>query len=314
MKKLLFNKLRTSALALLLIFSITFVPFPSNFDTNSTHTENITFSIHAATKNQKDCFSLKDVPKYNGKASVKINGNKPYFTEKEKTNLNTFESYHKLDKLGRCGVAYANVSKDTMPTEERGNIGNIKPSGWHTVKYKGVVDGNYLYNRCHLIAFCLTGENANKKNLITGTRYLNVEGMLPYEEKTAEYIEKTGNHVLYRVTPIFEGNNLLASGVLMEGYSVENQGKGISFCVYCYNIQPGIIIDYATGDSHLSDKSDNIKKNNIKTYILNSNTKKFHKPTCKSVKQMSAKNKKQCKCTRDELIKKGYSPCKNCNP
>ena len=159
-----------------------------------------------------------------------------------------------------------------------------------------------------------TGENANKKNLITGTRYLNVEGMLPYEEKTAEYIEKTGNHMLYRVTPIFEGNNLLASGVLMEGYSVEDQGKGISFCVYCYNVQPGVTIDYATGDSHISDKSDNSKKNNIKTYILNTNTKKFHKPTCKSVKQMSAKNKKQCKCTRDELIKKGYSPCKNCNP
>lgn len=244
----------------------------------------------------------------------------PYFTSREKQNTNTFESYHKLDKLGRCGVAYANVSKDTMPTEARGEIGQIRPSGWHTVKYTGVVDGNYLYNRCHLIAYCLTAENANKKNLITGTRYMNNEGMLPYEEKTARYIDKTNNHVLYRVTPVFEGSNLVASGVLMEAYSVEDQGKGICFCTYCYNVQPGVAIDYATGDSHLNGKNDqnshnsSAKEHASAVYILNTNTKKFHKPDCYSVKQMSSKNRKKYKGLRKKLIKDGYSPCKNCNP
>ena len=217
-------------------------------------------------------------------------------------------------------MAYANVSKDTMPTEARGEIGQIRPSGWHTVKYTGVVDGNYLYNRCHLIAYCLTAENANKKNLITGTRYMNNEGMLPFEEKTARYIDKTNNHVLYRVTPVFEGSNLVASGVLMEAYSVEDQGKGICFCTYCYNVQPGVAIDYATGDSHLSGKNNqtshksSAKEHASAVYILNTNTKKFHKPDCHSVKQMSSKNRKKYKGLRKKLIKDGYSPCKNCNP
>lgn len=217
-------------------------------------------------------------------------------------------------------MAYANVSKNTMPTEARGEIGQIRPSGWHTVKYAGVVDGNYLYNRCHLIAYCLTAENANKKNLITGTRYMNNEGMLPYEEKTARYIDKTNNHVLYRVTPVFEGSNLVASGVLMEAYSVEDQGKGICFCTYCYNVQPGVAIDYATGDSHLNGKNNqnshnsSAKEHASAVYILNTNTKKFHKPDCYSVKQMSSKNRKKYKGLRKKLIKDGYSPCKNCNP
>ena len=226
MKRLHFTKCRTSLLAVLLAFSVAFVPVPPISDTSSDSAALIT-TAQAAQKNTKDRFSIKEVPKYNGKSSVAVHGNKPYFTSREKKNTNTFESYHKLDKLGRCGVAYANVSKDTMPTEARGEIGQIRPSGWHTVKYTGVVDGNYLYNRCHLIAYCLTAENANKKNLITGTRYMNNEGMLPYEEKTARYIDKTNNHVLYRVTPVFEGSNLVASGVLMEAYSVEDQGKGI---------------------------------------------------------------------------------------
>ena len=226
MKRLHFTKCRTSLLAVLLAFSVAFVPVPFISDTSSDSAALIT-TAQAAQKNTKDRFSIKEVPKYNGKSSVAVHGNKPYFTSREKQNTNTFESYHKLDKLGRCGVAYANVSKDTMPTEARGEIGQIRPSGWHTVKYAGVVDGNYLYNRCHLIAYCLTAENANKKNLITGTRYMNNEGMLPYEEKTARYIDKTNNHVLYRVTPVFEGSNLVASGVLMEAYSVEDQGKGI---------------------------------------------------------------------------------------
>ena len=324
-----FSKLRILALTVLVTISATFLQLPTQIDSSLVSSSNVE-AVQAATKKQ-DGFSIKQVPRYKGKASVKVNGNKPYFTKKEKENTKTFESYHKLDKLGRCGVCYANVSKATMPTEERGNIGMVKPSGWHTVKYNGVVEGNYLYNRCHLIAYCLTAENANKKNLITGTRYINIEGMLPYEEKTARYVDDTGNHVLYRVTPIFEGNNLVASGVLMEAYSVEDKGKGLSFCVYCYNVQPGVTINYATGDSHLSGKTDkNQNKDSSgnkndgskqetaesgqQTYILNTNTKKFHKPDCYSVKQMSEKNKKKYKGSRKSLINEGYSPCKNCNP
>lgn len=283
-------------------------------------------TIQGATK-----FSIKTVPKYKGNPSVQINNNKPYFTAKEKKNTKAFESYHKLDKLGRCGVAYANICHEIMPTEERGAIGQVKPTGWHTVKYNGVVDGNYLYNRCHLIAYCLAAENANKKNLITGTRYMNTEGMLPYEIKVAQYVEETGNHVLYRVTPIFKGENLLASGVLMEAYSVEDEGKGISFCVYAYNVQPGISINYKNGDSKLAEKENTNntstnKKNNQstnkdtdktsakKTYIINTNTKKFHNPDCSSVKKMSVKNKKSVKDTRKNVISEGYDPCKICNP
>lgn len=200
MNKKLFLKIRTAALTALLAFSITYVPVPVLNDGAAVVT-----TAEAKTKK----FSLSQVPKYNGEASIEVNGNKPYFTAKEKKNTKSFESYHKLDKLGRCGVAYANVCKDTMPTEERGAIGSVKPTGWHTVKYNGIVDGNYLYNRCHLIAYCLTAENANKKNLITGTRYLNIEGMLPYETMVANYVDRTGNHVLYRVTPVFKGDNLL---------------------------------------------------------------------------------------------------------
>lgn len=192
------------------------------------------------------------LPAYTGSSYVEINNNKPYFTTEE-INTNTFEIYSELDSLGRCGVAFANVSKELMPTEERGKIGNIKPTGWMQAKYEGYVDSKppYLYNRCHLIAYCLTAENANEKNLITGTRYMNVEGMLPFEEKVARYLDYNDNHVLYRVTPVFEGNNLLASGVIMEAYSVEDNGKGICFCVYVYNVQPGINIDYRTGKSEV---------------------------------------------------------------
>ncbi|SEK58399.1 DNA-entry nuclease [Pseudobutyrivibrio ruminis] len=184
-----------------------------------------------------------------------VNDNVPYFSEEDLTRTDAFETYSELDSLGRCGVAYANICQELMPTEERGEIGSVKPSGWHTVNYHEYVDGNYLYNRCHLIGYQLSGENANEKNLITGTRYLNVEGMLPFENEVAEYVEETGNHVLYRVTPVFEGDNLVASGVQMEAYSVEDQGAGVMFNVYCYNVQPGITIDYATGDSELESDS-----------------------------------------------------------
>lgn len=203
---------------------------------------------------KEEVVSLSSIPEYSGSPYVEINGNEPFFSEDEYTT-SSFEYYADLDELGRCGTAYACVGTDIMPTEERGQIGKIKPSGWHTVKYD-CVDGKYLYNRCHLIGYQLTGENANEKNLITGTRYLNVEGMLPFENQVAEYIKRQksneNRHVLYRVTPIYEGENLLASGVQMEALSVEDKGDGVCFNVYVYNVQPGIKINYATGESSLA--------------------------------------------------------------
>lgn len=252
----------------------------------------------------------------------------------------SYEYYSDLDALGRCGTACASIGQDLMPTESRGSIGMVKPTGWHTVRYDDLVDGKYLYNRCHLIGFQLTGENANTKNLITGTRYLNIEGMLPFENMVADYVKENGNHVMYRVTPIFEGDNLLANGVLMEGYSVEDKGAGICYCVYAYNVQPGVEIDYATGDSRRADSSntaqtpstvepalaqepdDSASPSNPSTrndtaqadYILNANTKKFHYPTCSSVKDMKDENKQEFHGTRNEVIAIGYSPCGRCKP
>lgn len=189
------------------------------------------------------------LPEYSDSPYVIVNNNEPFFTENDMT-ADSFEYYGELDELGRCTVAYASIGKDLMPTEKRGSIGSVKPTGWHTVKYD-IVDGKYLYNRCHLIGYQLTAENANKNNLITGTRYLNVDGMLLFENMVADYIKETNNHVLYRVTPIFTGDNLLADGVLMEAESVEDNGEGISYNVFCYNVQPGVKIDYVTGDSSL---------------------------------------------------------------
>jgi len=194
--------------------------------------------------------SLSDVPAFSNSPYVVINDNNPFFTSEDMTTK-AFETYSDLDGLGRCGVAYANICPELMPTEERGSIGQVKPSGWQLAKYD-FVDGKYLYNRCHLIGYQLSGENANKQNLITGTRYLNVEGMLPFENMVADYVKETGNHVLYRVTPLFHGSNLVAGGVLMEAKSVEDNGAGVTFCVYCYNNQPGVIIDYTTGESKAS--------------------------------------------------------------
>ena len=281
-------------------------------------------------------FSLSDVPAYSGKAYTSVNGNVPYFTAAELTTT-SFETYSDLDTLGRCGVTYACIGQDLMPTKERGSIGMVKPTGWHTVRYDDLVDGKYLYNRCHLIGYQLTGENANTQNLITGTRYLNIEGMLPFENMVADYIQETNNHVLYRVTPIFEGNNLLANGVLMEGYSVEDKGAGVSYCVFAYNVQPGIEIDYATGESKLADGAQQEEQKTATVtptpspepekqepvirseasqadYILNTNTKKFHYPTCSSVNDMKEKNKQEFFGTRDETIALGYSPCGRCKP
>lgn len=203
--------------------------------------------------------SVGEIPAYSGEAAIEVNQNVPGFTEEDYTT-EAFEQYSPLDELGRCHAAYACVGEEIMPTEERGAIGMVKPSGWHTVKYD-FVDGKYLYNRCHLIAYMLSGENANTENLITGTRYLNTEGMLPYENQVADYVHNIGNHVLYRVTPLYEGDNLVASGVEIEASSVEDRGKSLSFHVYCYNVQPGITIDYATGDSALAedDQTENVR-------------------------------------------------------
>ena len=297
---------------------------------------------------------LNGIPKYTGKAYTALNNNIPEF-KKSDMKTKSYEKYGELDSLGRCTVAMANIGKDLMPTEERGAIGRVKPSGWHTVKYD-CVDGKYLYNRCHLIGFQLTGENANERNLITGTRYMNVDGMLPFEDMVADYIKETSNHVLYRVTPKYAGKNLVASGVQMEAKSVEDNGDGICFNVFVFNVQPGVTIYYSTGESKLAGEGEgtvvkptvkaysdnnsnktsknntstknNTTKNNTtnknntstnqssqktKTYILNTNTKKYHNAGCRTISRMSDKNKKTYTGTTDSLEKQGYSACKICN-
>ena len=262
--------------------------------------------------------TLQDIPAYSGTPYVVIDGNKPDFTADELTEQ-SYESYSDLDELGRCGVAESSIGRDLMPTEKRGKIGQVKPSGWQTLKFDNV-DGKYLYNRCHLIGYQLTAENANEKNLITGTRYMNVDGMLPFENLVADYIKETNNHVMYRVTPVFDGDNLVASGVLMEAESVEDNGEGVSFYVYVYNVQPGITIDYATGKAELSDADTSVSTGSTdengteKTYILNLNTKKFHTPECSGVKDINEANKETYTGTREELIQEGYSPCGRCKP
>ena len=271
--------------------------------------------------NNNSYVSLDAIPAYDGKAYVAVNNNEPFFTDSDMTTT-AFENYSDLDSLGRCGVAYANICKDIMPTEERGKIGMIKPSGWHTVKYD-VIKDRYLYNRCHLIGYQLAGENANPKNLITGTRYLNVEGMLPFENLVADYVNNTGNHVLYRVTPMFSGSNLVANGVLIEAKSVEDNGGGILFNVYCYNVQPGVGINYENGDSWLdgttgstSSGSDSSAAENSAADSSNSETmvhitatgKKYHRAGCRTLK------KSDTEVTLDEAKSMGLSPCGICNP
>lgn len=315
---------------------------PQENASDTQESQQVTSATDVPTGEGTSAFSLREIPAYSGTPYTEVNGNQPYFTEEELTTQ-SFETYSELDSLGRCGVAYANVGQDLMPTEPRGEIGAVKPTGWHLVKYDNV-DGKYLYNRCHLIAYMLAAENANPQNLITGTRYLNVQGMLPFETKVCDYVKNTGNHVLYRVTPIFDGDNLLADGVLMEAYSVEDAGEGISFCVFAYNVQPGIGIDYATGDNwaegsgtyqstvasvaeetpvpqpetdttvQTSPELSAPQESQGITYVLNTNTKKFHYPTCSSVDDMKEKNKQIYTGSRDEVINMGYVPCKRCNP
>lgn len=260
-----------------------------------------------------DSADLAAIPEYTGSAYTVLNDNIPDFPEEDFTE-ESFETYSDMDSLGRCGVAYANIGEDLMPTTKRGSIGQVKPSGWHTVKYDSV-DGKYLYNRCHLIGYQLTAENANEKNLITGTRYLNTEGMLPFENMVADYIKETGNHVLYRVTPLFDGNNLVATGVQMEAESVEDKGDGILYNVFCYNIQPGITIAYKSGDSSENeDMPVQTEAASASEFVLNTSSKKFHKPSCSSISKIKQENKEVYKGSRDALISQGYDPCKKCNP
>ena len=275
---------------------------------------------------------LSQIPSYTGSPYTVINDNEPDFSQEDFTT-ESFETYSDLDDLGRCQVAYANVGQDLMPTQKRGNISQVKPSGWKKSSYD-FVDGGSLYNRCHLIGYQLTAENANEKNLITGTRYMNVDGMLPFENMVADYVKETGNHVLYRVTPVFDGDNLVASGVEMEAESVEDEGDGVLFHVYCYNVQPGVGIDYATGDNwedtgmpvvtdaedaqtqpaYEEDTQETQSGSTAMTYVINTNSGKFHYPDCASAKRISDSNREEYTGSREELIAEGYSPCGNCNP
>lgn len=336
--------IRKSLLALLLGLSLT--ACGTNRDkintefTRTTEAESQVSQSVSETPSGTASFDYSMVPEYTGSASVAINNNVPFFNVDEKAaGTSSFETYSELDDLRRCGTAYACIGKDIMPTEERGQIGMVKPTGWHTVKYD-CIDGKYLYNRCHLIAYCLAGENANEKNLITGTRYLNIEGMLPYETLTAKYMDNNpDNHVLYRVTPVFVGSELVARGVLMEGYSVEDNGAGVNFCVFCYNVQPDVEINYADGKSNQDDsinkgtgftgytnenvtETDDSKNSGFtgytdestSSYVINTSSKKFHTADCKNANKISDKNKKIVNESRDELIADGYEPSKCCNP
>ena len=288
------------------------------------------------TVSDRGSFSLSSIPPYAGNPWIPVHDNIPLFTESDRTTI-SYEEYGELDSLGRCTGAVACIGQDLLPAKERESISEIRPSGWQLVKYDGI-DGNYLYNRCHLIAYGLTAENANERNLITGTRYMNTEGMNPFENRTIAYIRNTGHHVLYRVTPVFEGDNLLASGVLMEGMSVED--RAISFCVYVYNVQPGIVIDYSDGTSsgipftgakqdgqeQNSPENENSREKTVDseqeyhppspetTYVVNTSSCKFHRPTCSAVRDIKEKNRWDSIDSRNTLLKAGYEPCKICRP
>ena len=261
---------------------------------------------------EADSFSLEEISEYSGEPYTVVHDNVPYFTAEDLT-AESYERYSELDALGRCGVAQACIGLDLMPVEERGGIGQIKPSGWQTAAYD-FIDGRYLYNRCHLIAFALAGENANEANLITGTRYLNVQGMLPFETAVMDYVRSSGYHVLYRVTPIFKEEELLARGVLLEAYSVEDDGESVQFCVYCYNVQPGVWIDYMTGENCLDEEYFSSNFSPEEDYVLNSKTRKFHFPDCSGVETMREENRQNFHGSRELLLAQGYEPCGTCCP
>ena len=288
--------------------------------------------------------SYRDVPAFEGNPYVYVNDGEPTFTDEQRAAEPGHAHYGELDELGRCTAAFAVVGPETQPTEKRGSIGEVRPSGWQMAKYD-FVEGKYLFNRCHLLGYQLTGENANERNLITGTRYLNVQGMLPFENAVADYVDATGNHVLMAVTPVFESSELVARGVHMMAESVEDGGEGVAFNVFCYNVQPGVVIDYGTGESMLEEDATPLpdvsgaesvpgaasegtdageasekgatgsnESKGVAEYVLNTNSKKFHLPSCSSVDQMSPKNREDVEDTRENLIANGYDPCKRCNP
>ena len=291
-------------------------------------------------------FDLAEVPAYDGAPSVQVHDNEPYFSSAD-FDTQAFEQYTALDLRGRCGTAFALVGRETMPTVQRGSIGMVRPSGWKIARYPWI-DGEYLFNRCHLVGFQLTGQNDNERNLITGTRFMNVNGMLPYEDQVASYVRRTGNHVLYRVTPLFSKRNLVASGVLMEAESVEDNGAGVCFCVWCYNVEPGVEIDYATGESRAdgtissegmqgeaffsdgvsagdaqgddagqngeAQPLESIEIDSAATYVVNASSGKFHRPDCPSVFDMADKNRTMFYGSREEALEAGYVPCGWCKP
>ncbi len=258
-------------------------------------------------------FSLSEIPEFSGEPYVVLYENQPEFTDEDITT-NSYEYYSQLDQLGRCGNAMACIGTDLMPTSERESISAVKPSGWVQAQYDWV-DGESLYNRCHLIGFQLTGENANELNLITGTRYCNVEGMLPFENMVADYVKETDNHVLYRVTPIFSEKELVARGVQMEAWSVEDNGEGICFNVYVYNNQPGVTIDYLTGNSYPDQivETTALFQEEI-VYILNTSSHKFHKADCEQGQGVKRANKELFAGSKEKLIQQGYTAAKCCNP
>ncbi len=310
----------SSFIAILVAFTVAFsgCSFKVIYEPPSQSTSGV--SIQSAVSG----FRYEDVPPYADKPFCEINNNVPYFINSdysfdavcEEYNIEhkagkiiSFEHYGELDKLGRCTACVASVGKDLMPTEDRGDISTVHPTGWEGNKYR-------IKNRCHIIGFQLAGENDNEKNLFTGTRYLNVDGMLPFENIVADYVEETGNHVLYRVTPIFVGTELMARGVLMEAYSVEDSGKGVCFCVYCYNVQEGYSIDYATGvDIYLKNNTVTNNTSSVKAeYIINPKSKKIHLPNCSALEKTAEKNKKEYSGNKEDLYAEGYSPCGYCNP
>ena len=246
--------------------------------------------------------TIDEVPVYSGDPYVVINDNEPSFSSEE-LESDSFESYGELDDLGRCTIAFANLSSELMPQGERGSIGQVKPSGWQTVRYDSV-DGQYLYNRCHLIGWQLSGENANERNLITGTRYMNTEGMLPFENMVADHIKETDGHVLYRVTPIFVEDELVARGVQMEAYSIEDAGASICFNVFVYNVQPGIEIDYSDGSSRLSETADEPQEDGV--IRGNSRSKIYHCPGQAAYEDMADSRYLVLFDSEEEAIAAGY--------
>ncbi|MCI8796506.1 MAG: hypothetical protein HFG89_06580 [Dorea sp.] len=257
---------------------------------------------------ESSSFTLADIPEYDGEPYVIIDENEPDFSQEDMTS-ESFETYSELDTLGRCRTAYANIGQDLMPTEERGNIGHVKPTGWQTVKYDSV-DGKYLYNRCHLIGYQLTAENANEKNLITGTRYMNVEGMLPFENMVADYVKETGAHVLYRVDPVFEGDDMLAKGVQIEAYSVEDEGEGVCFNVFVYNVQPGIDIEYATGTSRQGSGKVSAAEEGKEEIRGNSRSRIYHCPGQAAYEEMADSKNLVIFHSEQEAMDAGYRKAK----